>query len=361
MKTALLFSGGVDSSVSLSILKEKGHDLTAFYLKIWLEDELSYLGNCPWSIDMEYVKNTCKQLNVPFEIVSMQQEYKEKVISYTIEQIKNGNTPNPDVFCNKNIKLGAFFDKYENDFDFFATGHYSRRTIQENDFYLCMTNDSVKDQSYFLAYTQYQRLKKCLFPIGNMDKVEVRKYAIEKNLPSATRPDSQGICFLGNIKFKEFVKFYCGTKNGKIIEYETGKILGQHEGFWFYTIGQRQGIGLSGGPWYVVKKNTEENVVFVSKSYYDEFKIRDFLSVRNFNWLVSEEKIPKVGESFFVKLRHGKNFNEAVLIKKTNENIFEFNLKDNDQGIAPGQFFVLYSDKIIKNEIVCVGAAEILK
>src|SRR3989344_4788742 len=195
MKIAVLVSGGVDSSVALSLLKQQNHDITAFYLKIWLEDELSFLGTCPWQEDLKYAEAVCKKLGVPLKVLSLQKEYWDNIVSYTIRKIK---------------------DKY----------------------HLFRSPDPVKDQTYFLADLTEQQLSRALFPIGKYKKDEVRKLAYKLNLPNKDRKDSQGICFLGQIKFKEFVKHHLEEKKGDVLEYETGKKVGSHVGCWFFTIGQ---------------------------------------------------------------------------------------------------------------------------
>ncbi len=344
---AVLVSGGVDSSVALSLLHKKNLSIRAYYLKIWLEDELSYLGSCPWEEDLEYAQKTCDALGVPLEIISFQNEYWKTVVSYTIEQIKKGFTPNPDILCNREIKLGAFLSHVHDAHDYVATGHYARRVEMDNTFFLGMTDDKIKDQTYFLAQVPYEHLKKALFPIGDLVKSEVREYAIKHNLPAAQRPDSQGICFLGKIKFKEFVRHHLGVKTGKIIEWETKKIVGSHEGYWFYTIGQRQGLGLAGGPWYVVAKCIHENSVFVSRNYYSDEKERKNITITHVNWLPDA---PVEGELIYIKLRHGPSLQTARVVKIYND-YYDIVLSENDQGIAPGQFAVIYS-----RDYICKGS-----
>ena len=264
-KVAVLISGGVDSSVALKLLKEQGYNITAFYLKIWLEDELSFLGSCPWEEDLFYIKQICEKENIPLKIVPFQKEYWDEVVKYTISEIKAGRTPNPDILCNKRIKFGAFLNKFGNDFDKVATGHYAQVEEINGTFHLKRSPDPVKDQTYFLSHLNQDQLKKAIFPIGHLKKSEVRALAEKFDLPNKNRKDSQGICFLGKIKFNDFIKHHLGETVGDIIEFETGKKLGEHNGFWYHTIGQRQGLKLSGGPWYVVAKDPEKNIVFISK------------------------------------------------------------------------------------------------
>ncbi len=345
MKIAVLVSGGVDSSVALQLLKEQGHELTAFYLKIWLEDETSFLGTCPWEDDLAYVRSVCEQVGVPLEVVSLQKEYWEQVVSYTIAEVKAGRTPNPDVLCNQRIKFGIFYDKIDASFDKVATGHYAQ-VVQENAlFKLVKAPDLIKDQTYFLSFLNQRQLSRALFPIGHLRKEQVRELAKHYNLSNQNRKDSQGICFLGKIKFSDFIGHYMGEKPGAIIEYETGKILGEHKGFWYHTIGQRQGLGLAGGPWYVVSKDAERNILFISRDYYASDKMRDRFVVEDCRWFagVPEKKHVQV------KLRHGAAIYDC-LFKPLSDSKAEVVLSERDQGISPGQFAVFYDGDI------CLGA-----
>lgn len=346
MKIAVLVSGGVDSSVALALLKDQGHDVTAFYLKIWLEDELSYLGSCPWQEDLAYVQAVCDQLNVPLEIISLQQEYHDTVARYTIEEIKKGRTPNPDVLCNSRIKFGFFLKQIDDSYEKVATGHYAQVHHTAIGPVLSMSPDQIKDQTYFLSYLLTEQLSRALFPIGHLQKEEVRALAHQFNLPTKDRKDSQGICFLGKLKFSDFIKHHIGEKPGNLVEYETGKVLGKHKGFWFFTIGQRQGSGLAGGPWYVVSKDVQANKVFVSRTYHADDKQRNQFNVSECNWIMQPTGKAQLVQ---VKLRHGKNLHQA-LIEPCGDNEYRVTLTTNDQGIAPGQFAVFYDNH------VCLGA-----
>ncbi len=349
MKIAVLISGGVDSSVALALLKNQGHDITAFYLKIWLEDELSYLGQCPWEDDLSYITKVCEQFNVPLEVIPLQKEYWELVVAYAIAEVKAGRTPSPDLLCNQHIKFGAFYNKIDASFDKIATGHYAQIKEKDGTFLLTCAVDTFKDQTYFLSRLAQQQLSRTLFPIGHLQKNEVRILAQKLKLPNSDRKDSQGICFLGKIKFSDFIKHHLGTQEGLLIDIDTNKKVGIHEGFWYYTIGQRKGIGLSGGPWYVVSKDVVNNIVYVSRNYHDPDQKRNCFMVTDFNWTT---------EHFFstqhiqLKIRHGEIFYEATC-SFTNQEKTEamVTLVGNDQGIAPGQFAVFYENNI------CLGSA----
>ena len=349
MKIAVLLSGGVDSSVALRLLKDQGHDLTAFYLKIWLQDEFSFLGDCPWEEDLKYAREVCHQINIPLEILPLQNEYWETVVTYTIEEVKEGRTPNPDIFCNSLIKFGQFYDKIDNLFEKVASGHYARVDEQDNKFLLKRSPDLIKDQTYFLAYLSQQQLSRALFPIGIYKKSEVRKLAEKFSLPNMSRKDSQGICFLGQVKFKEFIRHHLGKIEGKIIDVDTSKVLGKHPGYYYYTIGQRSGLGLGGGPWFVVKKDVENNIVYISREN-TAARERNEFNVGKFNWIsgtLPDEKELKV------KIRHGAHMYDCS-ITGLHDSIANVRLNKPDRGIAPGQFAVFYDDDI------CLGGGVIL-
>ncbi|PID51970.1 MAG: tRNA 2-thiouridine(34) synthase MnmA [Candidatus Moraniibacteriota bacterium] len=349
MKIAVLVSGGVDSSVALHKLKKQGHDVEAFYLKIWLEDEMSFLGECPWEEDVKYAQDVCNQCDVKLHIVSLQKEYHDRVVRYTIDAVKNGLTPNPDMLCNREVKFGAFYDKYGKDFDKIATGHYAR-TVKSDDglIQLLCAPDPIKDQTYFLAMMRQEQLQKALFPIGDMKKSDVRTYARDHGLVTANRKDSQGICFLGKISFTEFIKQHLGIQKGIFIEKETGKELGEHDGFYFYTIGQRRGIDLGGGPWYVCDKDVEKNIVYLTHGFTGKDQRRDHFDVRNINWFCG---FPDKKE-LLVKLRHGAHFYQCSIVKKENNSV-HVHLDEKDQGITPGQYAVFYDAQI------CLGGGVI--
>ncbi|MEK7494255.1 MAG: tRNA 2-thiouridine(34) synthase MnmA, partial [Patescibacteria group bacterium] len=285
MKIAVLLSGGVDSSVSLRLLKDAGHDVTAFYLKIWLEDELAFLGDCPWEDDLQYARAVAEEAGVLLEVIPFQKEYWERVVSYTVEEVRNGRTPNPDMMCNAQIKFGAFYDFIGDRYDKVATGHYAQVEERDGKTWLKRSPDPIKDQTYFLSQLSQAQASRALFPIGSFEKDEVRALAEKYNLPNAKRKDSQGICFLGKIPFDKFLEHHLGKRPGKLVEFESGNILGEHDGFFYFTVGQRKGIRLASGPWYVVQKNPETNEVFISHGDVHTEVARDSFFVANINWI----------------------------------------------------------------------------
>ena len=255
-------SGGVDSSVAAAILVESGYRVVGAYMKNWVNEE-GIPGDCPWEKDIEDASAVAQKLGIEFRIIDLIHLYHEKIVDYLVNYYREGLTPNPDIYCNKEIKFGAFLNyALEQGFDFMATGHYMRRGGEEDLGQFLRGLDANKDQSYFLALTDYKHLQKALFPIGNYQKTEVRKKAQQWGLPTAAKKDSQGICFIGQVKMKDFLSHYIPDKTGEIVDLE-GKVLGQHRGLHFYTIGQRKGHGVASPrdnmAYVVVKKELETN------------------------------------------------------------------------------------------------------
>ncbi|MDR0969517.1 MAG: tRNA 2-thiouridine(34) synthase MnmA [Lentimicrobiaceae bacterium] len=349
MEIAALVSGGVDSSVTIPLLKEQGFDPTIFYIKIGMEDAPAF-SDCPSEEDIEITTYIAKKYGCRMEIVDLQKEYWQTVVAYTIDSIKKGFTPNPDVMCNRLIKFGAFEERMGHQFDKISTGHYARNLSDENGFYLGTAADTHKDQTYFLGRITYAQLSKLLFPIGNLLKSEVRRTAEAMKLPSAHRPDSQGICFLGKVNYNDFIKRYTGEKEGDIIELETGKKLGRHKGFWFHTIGQRKGLGLGGGPWFVVKKDVDENIIYVSNGYDPISQYTETIRLVDMQFLHPDFSLSE-GQLIRFKIRHQPEFNHGV-VKSLQGTTVEIRSDKTLSGVAPGQFGVLYFDQ----KPVCLGS-----
>lgn len=353
MEIATLISGGVDSSVVVHLLKEAGYNPSLFYIRIGMDSE-EYM-DCSAEEDIEMASLIARKYGCPLEIVDLHREYWDSVVAYTIDKVKKGLTPNPDVMCNKLIKFGCFEEKRGKDFDKTATGHYATTTEKEGKIYLSTAKDPVKDQTDFLAQIDYLQVSKLMFPIGHMMKSEVREIADQAALPSAKRKDSQGICFLGKINYNDFIRRYLGEKEGKIIELETGQIIGKHKGYWFHTIGQRKGLGLSGGPWFVIKKDLEQNIIYVSRGYDVEtqygksFQMHDFHFITEDPWNDLKEEIDVT-----FKIRHTPDFISGKIIRQGD--IYKIESTEKLQGIAPGQFGVIYD----ADSNICIGSGEIL-
>jgi tRNA-specific 2-thiouridylase len=362
MKVAVLVSGGVDSSVALAELaRQPGLSLTAFYLKIWLEDELAYLGECPWEEDLRHARAVCDTLSVPLEVIPLQRAYHERVVDHALAELARGRTPSPDLHCNAHIKFGAFLDAVGHEFERVATGHYARvehppagtdpagaRAPSR----LLMAADEKKDQTYFLSRLQPAQLARALFPIAALNKGEVRARARELGLVTAERPDSQGICFLGQIAYPEFVRFHLGERPGPIVDVDTGQTLGEHRGVWFHTIGQRKGLGLGGGPWFVVGRELANDTLLVAHQSRVAPHHRHRFEVEEAHWLGAP---PSFGEPLTVKLRHGPR-RVACDLEAVSDSAQRLlvTMEKPDQGVASGQYAVFYRGD------ECLGSAAIV-
>ncbi|MDE6753934.1 MAG: tRNA 2-thiouridine(34) synthase MnmA [Muribaculaceae bacterium] len=353
MKIAVLISGGVDSAVVVHKLYQEGHDLHLFYIRIGMDNDE---GDCSAEEDIEMCSLIARKYNLPLRVVSLHEEYWQHVMDYTLKTVKKGLTPHPDIMCNKLIKFGFFEDRWGKEFDKTATGHYASIKEIDGKLYLATAKDPVKDQTDFLAQISYDQLSHILFPLGNLDKSEVRKIATEANLPNASRKDSQGICFLGKINYSDFIARHLGEKEGPVIEIETGKKIGTHRGYWFYTIGQRKGLGLSGGPWFVVRKNVRDNVIYVSNGYTTPLQYGKEITLTEPNWITIDPIKANEGNPIVIsfKTRHSPEFHSGTL--SFNEDGHLLLKSDTDiQGIAPGQYAIIYSP----DSQLCLGSAMI--
>ena len=344
MEIAALVSGGVDSSVIVPLLKELGYNPHIFYIKIGIEAEE----------DMEITTFIAKKYGCSFDVVDLQKEYFDNVARYTMESVKKGLTPNPDVMCNRMIKFGAFNDKMGFQFDRIATGHYACSWEDENGVsWLGTATDALKDQTDFLSRLTYPQLRKAMFPIGKYLKSEVRKMAAEMKLPSAERRDSQGICFLGKINYNDYIREYVGEKEGDIIELESGNLLGHHKGFWFHTIGQRRGLGLGGGPWFVVKKDTKNNIIYVSQGYDPAAQYTDIIKLSDI-MTMNPAIVLNDGQKIRFKIRHQPEFNTGVL--RINNDCIDIISDVKVSGVAAGQFGTIYHEKesvVLGSGVIC--------
>lgn len=368
-KIALLLSGGVDSSVALHMLCQAGEKPDCYYIHIGPDEDDTY--SCTSDEDVEMCRIVTARYGVNFEIIDLHKEYWDNVVKYTMDKVSRGYTPNPDVMCNTIIKFGAFYDKIGYKYDYIATGHYATRVGCGNEnnikWWIAPANDRIKDQVDFIANINTRKVpvSKMLFPIGMLMKDEVRKIAEENHLINAKRKDSQGICFLGKINYNDYIEQYLGRKDGLIIDINTGITLGTHHGHWFHTVGQRKGLGLSGGPWYVVGKDPIKNMVYVSNSYVDtqtsEFYVCDI------NWLTEsliDTYLHRIWngtiDSNFIcnmkfKIRHSPEVYTGKMIWCGTDNGVKI-ISDTPVTMAPGQFCTIYDD----NYDVCYGCGEMI-
>ena len=357
-RIAVLLSGGVDSSVVLYELVQKGLHPDCFYIKIGPEEQEEW--DCTSEEDVEMATAVAHRFGCKFEVVDCHQEYWNEVTRYTIEKVKAGFTPNPDVMCNRLIKFGAFDAKAGHDYDLIATGHYAQTEWEDGRKWLVTSPDPVKDQTDFLAQIYDWQLRKALFPIGHYMKDEVRVIAEREHLVNAKRKDSQGICFLGKINYNEYLRRYLGEQEGDVIEWETGKRIGSHKGLWFHTIGQRKGLGLGGGPWFAIKKDMEKNILYVSKGYDPETAYQSTFKVHGFHFVTwngeeshhaNNNALP---EHVTFKIRHTPEYFKAC-IEKSSDNTITIHSETPIHGVAPGQFCVIYDE----NHHRCFGSGEI--
>ena len=351
---AILFSGGVDSSVVVHLLCEQGYRPTLFYIRIGKSGDADF-PDCTMEEDMEMCRAVARRYGLTLEVVDLHREYWEQVVAYAIGKIRRGLTPNPDVMCNRLIKFGCFEQQVGHLFDRTATGHYATTlTDAQGQVWLGTAADPVKDQTDFLAQIDNLQLSHLLFPLGYLPKSEVRHLAREAGLPTATRRDSQGICFLGNQNYNDLVRHYLGEQPGPIVEWETGRIVGQHRGYWFHTIGQRKGLGLSGGPWFVVGKRVEENLLYVSHGYDTALQYGHDIWMPHFHFITANPWTAAVEVEVRFKVRHTPEFLPARLTPD-GQGGFRLHSAERVQGIAPGQFCVVYDHEAK----ICIGSGEI--
>ncbi|MEX2090728.1 MAG: tRNA 2-thiouridine(34) synthase MnmA [Candidatus Paceibacterota bacterium] len=338
IKVYVAMSGGVDSSVAAALLKKRGFDVIGVFMKPWSPNLSTttlkvvrgkIVDNCLWKQDREDAMRVASKLDIPLLTWDFSKEYKKEVGDYMIREYRAGRTPNPDVMCNKEIKFGLFFKKAtEEGADFIATGHYVRAKKGK----LFVAKDKNKDQSYFLWTLKKNIVEKCLFPIGDYLKPEVRKLAKKFNLSNHAKKDSQGVCFIGPLNMKEFLTKHIKPKKGKII-HMNGQVIGAHDGVYYYTIGQRHGldIGTGSGPYYVISKDLKKNIIYVGSE-------KDLLSkeakVKNISWLKESIKLPG---AVSVRLRYRADLKNGILDKNG-----ALTLKSPERAITKGQSAVFY-------------------
>ena len=348
-RIAVLLSGGVDSSVVVWEFARLGLHPDCFYIKIGPEEKEEW--DCSSEEDLEMATAVAHKYGCKLQVVDCHKEYWSEVTRYTMDKVKAGFTPNPDVMCNRLIKFGAFDEKMGHDYDLIATGHYAQTETDENgDKWLVTSPDPVKDQTDFLAQIESWQLRKAIFPIGHHIKNEVREIAEAEHLINAKRKDSQGICFLGQINYNDYIRRYLGEHPGDVIEIETGKKIGEHKGLWFHTIGQRKGLGFGGGPWFVIKKDVEHNILYVSHGYDPQTAYKKDFPLHDFHFLTREVPMQKVT----FKIRHTPEYHPAT-IEKLEDGRWMIHSEEDIHGVAPGQFCVVYDE----NHHRCYGSGEI--
>ncbi|MDQ0351118.1 tRNA-specific 2-thiouridylase [Alkalibacillus filiformis] len=343
-------SGGVDSSVTALLLKQQGYDVVGIFMKNW--DDTDEFGVCTATQDYEDVARVCNQLDIPYYSVNFESKYWDKVFQYFLDEYKAGRTPNPDVMCNKEIKFKAFLDHAVGlGADYLATGHYAR--VRENDGQVEMLRgvDDNKDQTYFLNQISKDILPKIMFPLGGLDKREVREIAEEHDLATASKKDSTGICFIGERNFKEFLSEYLPAQPGEM-QTLSGEVKGRHDGLMYYTIGQRQGLGIggSGDPWFVVGKKLTDNVLYVEQGFHHEALYSDELLAVDVNWLVDRDLTEPL--KCTAKFRYRQK-DSGVTVYLNEDGTANVKFDEPQRAITPGQAVVFYEGD------VCLGGGTI--
>ncbi len=355
-KVVVGMSGGVDSSVAAALLKKQGYDVIGVFMKNWSDDFALKDGYCPWEEDQRDARRVAAKLDIPIYTFNFEQEYKNRVLDYFFKEYQAGRTPNPDIMCNKEIKFKEFLNKaMELGADYIATGHYAcQRQTRDNKFELLKGVDQNKDQSYFLYAISQQALQKTLFPIGEYTKPEIRKIAAKLKLSTKNKKDSQGICFIGEVDLRQFLSQYIKDTPGKIIDLDSGKVVGKHEGLSWYTIGQRKGmnVGGTGLPLYVADKDLAKNELYVVKGNYNPLLFKQELIANDLTWINDASFLDKSGDKSVklkAKIRYRQQDQECEVIwEKKNESI-KVIFKESQRAVTPGQSLVLY------DRDVCLG------
>ncbi len=349
-KVFVAISGGVDSAVSAQLLKEQGFDVTGVFMKNWSDEEFGINHECPWQEDLDDTIKICETLDIPHKTYNFEKEYRENILENFFTQYKKGNTPNPDVLCNKYIKFDSFLKKALSEgADYIATGHYSKT----KDGRLFKAKDSSKDQTYFLYKLSKAQLEKSFFPLGDLTKQEVRKLAKDFKLPVAEKKDSQGLCFVGKIDVREFIKNTLKEKEGDIIDLDTNKVVGKHNGIWFFTIGQRHGIKVGGTkePYFVAKKDIEKNIIYVVEGREHPELYKKELGISDLHLIDPDYKFSKNAYKAMIRYRGAET---PISIKSTGKETTVIFQKP-QWSPALGQSVVIFDE----NE--CIGGGEITR
>ncbi len=339
MKTVYVgMSGGVDSSVSAALLKQQGYNVVGVYMKNWTADVAGVA--CPWKQDLADARAVAAAIDIPFKVFDFQAEYKQHVVDAMVDEYQAGRTPNPDIMCNQEIKFKLFLQTALADgADLIATGHYARTAAGQ----LFTAHDANKDQTYFLYRVTSEALNQTIFPLGEITKPEVRKLAAELKLPTAAKPDSQGICFVGEVGIREFLSQYISASPGPVLDRTTGRQLGEHQGAVFYTTGQRHGLGIGGGaPYYVTGKDIAANIVYVTDDPADLELESDHFDITQTHWI---NAAPKPGHDYLIRSRHRAELIPGTLTKTANG--FRVQLTHPERAITSGQSAVIYDGDLV--------------
>lgn len=350
-------SGGVDSSVTALLLKEQGYDVIGIFMKNW--DDTDEFGHCTAEDDAEDVRRVCEQLDIPYYTVNFEKEYFDKVFSYFLDEYKSGRTPNPDVMCNREIKFGEFLNKaLDLGADYVATGHYARLIQEDGKYTLLRGVDNNKDQTYFLNALSQEQLSKAMFPIGHLPKPEVRRIAEQAGLYTAKKKDSTGVCFIGERNFKEFLSGYLPAKSGDMVDIESGEVKGRHDGLMYYTLGQRQGLGIGGSgngqPWFVADKDLTKNILYVVQGDQHPSLYSTGLIATDVNWIAGSDQTPKEPFHCTAKFRY-RQPDQGVTLTWREDGTVHVAFDQQQKAITPGQAVVFYDGD------VCLGGGTIDK
>jgi len=358
-KVIMALSGGVDSAVSAYLLKKQGFDVRAVFMKNFTGTHENLAGECNWVRERDDAARVARKLKIPFAVWDFEKQYQRFVIDYFFREYKRGRTPNPDVRCNQYVKIPLFLKRASKEgADFIATGHYARKSkeisvMRKDNWNLLAGSDPNKDQSYFLYTLTQKQLQHLLFPVGEMTKPEVRQLAQRLHLPVAGKQDSVGICFVGEVKIADYLRTRLPEKPGSIVNTK-GKVLGKHQGLYFYTIGQRSGLGLGGGPWYVVGRNMKQNKLIVGTLTEQKFIMARTCLTAQPHWINEPAKLPAI---LLVRHRYRHPVFTAKVMKFGNGLKIIFHKPQ--RAITPGQSAVIY--KKTRAGLVVLGGAVIDK